>query len=156
MNLNTAVDEIEKLWASLGKSTYPLKSNSKLWHSGIIDFGNTELSQDRVVWLTRDFSKSDYYNAWAKDEAKCRSISAYKLELSCVNNLNLAEFNEHHHFHEITKRYLDSQHTNLNKALNQFCIRNSIDGIIRGDNLNEVAILATNFQNLKLLAKVTL
>ncbi len=155
MNLKKAVEEIENLWNKKNKSLFILNSNSQLWHSGIIDFNNSQLELDRVIWLTKEPSKQNFYNEWARQDANYRKVQAYKLELNSNIDLKLANFEEQH-FHQITSDYLSSSHTNLNKALNEFCIRNSIDGIIRADDLNEIALRAIKFKHLFLLNKITL
>ena len=153
MNLNSAVNEINNLWIKNGTNIFPY--TGRLWHSGLIDFQNLALGADKVVWFTNDANRQDYYNGWAKDDAERNNKTAYKSELLSNANLMLANFNQDH-FHQITMTHLDSEHSNLNKALYLFCITNGIDGIIRGENLNEIAIITTKIHNLQVLKKTNL
>ncbi|TPH04672.1 hypothetical protein EUX50_05325 [Haemophilus haemolyticus] len=153
MNLDSAVNEINNLWIKNGTNIF--QYTGRLWHSGLIDFQNLALQANKVVWFTNDANRQDYYNGWAKDDAERNNKTAYKSELVSNGNLRLANFDQDH-FHQITMTHLNSQHSNLNTALYFFCIANKIDGIIRGENLNEIAIITTKIHNLQVLKKTNL
>jgi len=153
MNLDSAVNEINNL--SIKNGTNIFQYTGRLWHSGLIDFQNLALQANKVVWFTNDANRQDYYNGWAKDDAERNNKTAYKSELVSNGNLRLANFDQDH-FHQITMTHLNSQHSNLNTALYFFCIANKIDGIIRGENLNEIAIITTKIHNLQVLKKTNL
>jgi hypothetical protein len=153
MDLDSAVNEINNLWIKNGTNIFPY--TGRLWHSGLIDFQNLALEANKVVWFTKDDNRQNYYNNWAKDNAVHNNKTAYKSELVSNGNLRLANFDQDH-FHQITMTHLNSQHSNLNTALYFFCIANKIDGIIRGENLNEIAIITTKIPNLQVLNQTIL
>lgn len=153
MDLKLAVNAISDLWIQNGSGIYLY--NGKLWHSGLIDFQALNLKDKKVVWFTKDSKRQDYYNGWAKKDAERHQKNAYKSELESKNNLRLANFNQDH-FLEITANYLERDHGNLNTALYIFCLEKEIDGIIRGDDLNEIAITTNQIPNLHFLNKIDL
>ena len=153
MNLNLAVQDITNLWIKNG-GVISLYTGS-LWHSGLIDFQNLVLEDNKVVWFAGDANRQDYYNGWAKGDAVRNNKIAYKSELVSNGNLRLAKFDQDN-FQQITMTHLNSQHCNLNTALYSFCIANKIDGIIKGENLNEIAIITTKIPNLQVLNQTIL
>ena len=155
MNITIAINGLNSIWNNLGKKIITLPTSQKLWHSGIIDFNSNSLNQSVVTWFTPDSEQQDRYNQWAKDAEKDGYGVAYKNELSTQETLNLAQFGKVH-FHEITANYLDYSHSNLNKALFEFCVQNNIDGIIRGETGNEVALRSDRVKTLKLIQQIKL
>ncbi|WP_118781765.1 hypothetical protein [Haemophilus haemolyticus] len=153
MDLNSAINEINNLWIKNGTNIFSY--TGRLWHSGLIDFKNLALVANKVIWFTKDCDRQNYYNNLAKDDAVRHNKIAYKSELVSNGNLRLANFDQDH-FHQITMTHLDSDHRNLNKALYDFCIKNGVDGIIRGEDLNEIAIITTKIHNLQVLKKTIL
>lgn len=153
MNMDQAIQELNALWKQQGEHIYQFNANQSLWHSGVIDFQNSK--QSVVTWFTPNSDQQDFHNNWPIDAEKRGHGAAYKTELSSESQLRLANFNRVH-FHAITVNYLDRSHGNLNLALFQFCHQNNLDGIIRGEEGNEIALRSDKLQTLMILNKTKL
>ena len=149
-----AISAIKNSWVNQGKSVITLPINIELWHSGDIDFKNPALDLDKVIWFTKDKEKQDYYNGFALMNAKKNNVKVYKTKLKLVRKINLAKFYEYP-FLDIASKYL-ADHGQLNIALNKFCEKNNLDGVICGESLNQVVIRACKIDCLELLEQIDL